>query len=354
MTSSSACLDGLLVTHCPSQSVSLVTRSQSTASLERPPPAPPRPRSKKERGKDIPSPEEEYEPELWRPSELERTKVYRPLETQVESAPIYRTASKATLVDQESGNVYQLIEKQRGKSSETFLLQQPLSSPAPRPPAPPPKSMGLPVQASIDLGMLHQARRDLQPVTSQGGSFQDQPYYQVPKHCQGSYQGSLASDWQARDSIRERLREQQGEERCLLLPDPSPGSLEYLPRDLPSCLPPPSSVERYIAVPLSATEQYLISSSGQAYLTEQLPPLMPPPTTPASVTVHSSESGETQSWPSGERPPPLGANSRVASKLSLDLLQDEADLEEEERQKLLMDARVRMAVQDLQDHETTC
>ena len=35
-------------------------------------------------------------------------------------------------------------------------------------------------------------------------------------------------------------------------------------------------------------------------------------------------------------------------------LQDEADLEEEERQKLLMDARVRMAVQDLQDHETTC
>ena len=58
----------------------------------------------------------------------------RPLESQVEAAPIYRTASKATLVDQESGNVYQLIEKQRGKSSETFLLQQPLSSPAPRPP----------------------------------------------------------------------------------------------------------------------------------------------------------------------------------------------------------------------------
>ena len=36
-----------------------------------------------------------------------------------------------------------------------------------------------------------------------------------------------------------------------------------LSRDLPSCLPPPTSVERYIAVPLSATEQYLISSSGQ-------------------------------------------------------------------------------------------
>ena len=35
-------------------------------------------------------------------------------------------------------------------------------------------------------------------------------------------------------------------------------------------------------------------------------------------------------------------------------LQDDADLEEEEKQKLLMEARVRMAVQDLQDHETTC
>ena len=30
-------------------------------------------------------------------------------------------------------------------------------------------------------------------------------------------------------------------------------------------------VERYIAVPISATEQYLISSTGQTYLTEKLP-----------------------------------------------------------------------------------
>jgi len=105
-----------------------------------------------------------------------------------------------------------------------------------------------------------------------------------------------------------------------------------IPRDLPSCLPPPTSVERYIAVPLSATEQYLISSSGQAYLTEQLPPLMPPPTTSASVMVHSSETGE-------------GSET-----------EDEELQEEEDRQKLLMDARVqvRMARQDLQDHETTC
>jgi len=112
----------------------------------------------------------------------------------------------------------------------------------------------------------------------------------------------------------------------------------------------------------SATEQYLISSSGQAYLTEQLPPLMPPPTTSATVMVHSSETGEGSEDqgmscpPSTERPPPLGANSRQPSKLSLDLLQqdDEEMEEEEDRQKLLMDARVRMARQDLQDHETTC
>ena len=41
--------------------------------------------------------------------------------------------------------------------------------------------------------------------------------------------------------------------------------MTLMSRDLPSCLPPPSSVERYIAVPLSATEQYLISSSGQVH-----------------------------------------------------------------------------------------
>ena len=44
-----------------------------------------------------------------------------------------------------------------------------------------------------------------------------------------------------------------------------------LSRDLPSCLPPPTSVERYIAVPLSATEQYLISSSGQVLWQDLFP-----------------------------------------------------------------------------------
>lgn len=263
---------------------------------------------------------------------------------------MYRTASRATLVDQESGNVYQLIEKQqRGKTSETFLLQQPLSSPAPRPPG-----LGcLPVQASIDLGMLHQARSALHPVPTHQSPCRDQPHYQVPKHL--SHQGSLAGDWQARESIRDRLRELQGEDRCLLLPDlSSPGSMEHLPRDLPSCLPPPSSVERYIAVPLSATEQYLISSSGQAYLTEQLPSLMAPPTTLTdALTVHSSESGDVCP-PFAERPPPLGANSRQPSKLSLDMLEDDVEEDEEERQKLLLEARLRVVARQLSDQETTC
>ena len=44
-----------------------------------------------------------------------------------------------------------------------------------------------------------------------------------------------------------------------------------LSRDLPSYLPPPTSVERYIAVPLSATEQYLISSSGQVLWQDLFP-----------------------------------------------------------------------------------
>ena len=34
-------------------------------------------------------------------------------------------------------------------------------------------------------------------------------------------------------------------------------------------------VERFIAVPISATEQYLISSTGQRYLSEKLPSSMP-------------------------------------------------------------------------------
>merc|ERR1712018_425244 len=49
------------------------------------------------------------------------------------------------------------------------------------------------------------------------------------------------------------------------------------PEDFPDCEPGvtessnvDNSVERFIAVPISATEQYLISSTGQTYITEKL------------------------------------------------------------------------------------
>ena len=66
------------------------------------------------------------------------------------------------------------------------------------------------------------------------------------------------------------------------------------------------SVERYIAVPISETEQYLISSTGQTYLTEKI-----------SSPVLS------RSLEPGERLPPIGAISRTTSKVSLDLLDEE-------------------------------
>ena len=50
-----------------------------------------------------------------------------------------------------------------------------------------------------------------------------------------------------------------------------------------------SSVERFIAVPISATEQYLISSTGQTYITEKL---SSPIINRKKELVESSEPGE--------------------------------------------------------------
>ena len=101
------------------------------------------------------------------------------------------TYCRATLVDQETGSVYQLVERGGGglKGCRPAL----------------PATRRLPGQVSIDLGQLQQARSGLQTAGEAGrgaglGREADQP------------------DWET---------------------------------------------ERYIAVPLSATEQYLISSSGQ-------------------------------------------------------------------------------------------
>ena len=47
---------------------------------------------------------------------------------------------------------------------------------------------------------------------------------------------------------------------------------------------------RFIAVPISATEQYLISSSGQTYLTEKLPSPVPGDDPCARVPTSASKS----------------------------------------------------------------
>ena len=91
------------------------------------------------------------------------------------------------------------------------------------------------------------------------------------------------------------------------------------PEDFPDCEPGvtessnvDNSVERFIAVPISATEQYLISSTGQTYITEKLS---------SPITTRKKELAEPSE--PGERLPPIGANSRAASKMSLQLLDEE-------------------------------
>ena len=96
-------------------------------------------------------------------------------------------------------------------------------------------------------------------------------------------------------------------------------------------------VERYIAVPISATEQYLISSTGQTYLTEKLPSPIKESTQISGINIKIrilltknkndnisfSASIHDLEMPSGERLPPIGANSRAASKMSLEILDEE-------------------------------
>ena len=116
-------------------------------------------------------------------------------------------------------------------------------------------------QASIDLGMLHQ----------------------VPPHCHSCkvLSGHCA---QARTKLQpvwaqqpqESLQEDQDQdvERCGVVM-------------LPALL---TTTCRFIAVPISATEQYLISSSGQTYLTEKLPSPVPGDDPCARVPTSASKS----------------------------------------------------------------
>lgn len=194
---------------------------------------------------------------------------------------LQRTISRATLVDQDTGNVYQLIENRRaGHACETFLVSANCNSGnslashnASSGPSrhglvgPHNRSLlsGMKPQASIDLGMLQQARNQLQPVW-------DVQESKTSSECVETYNQMSQDDSDV--------------------------------------------VERYIAVPISATEQYLISSTGQTYLTEKLPSPIKE-STQISASIHDLE------MPSGERLPPIGANSRAASKMSLEILDEE-------------------------------
>ena len=137
--------------------------------------------------------------------------------------------------------------RQPGKACETLLLSHQGRQPSHRKLQDHTRSLRMNNQASIDLGMLHHARSELHHL-AEG---------ERPEDCQPSHE----------------------------------------------------SVERYIAVPISATEQYLISSTGQTYLTEKLPGVSSP------VTSRTAEPGE--------RLPPIGALSRTTSKMSLDILDEE-------------------------------
>ena len=121
-------------------------------------------------------------------------------------------------------------------------------------------------------GHCVQARSKLQPVWAQ------QP------------QESLQEEAATRD-------QDQDVERC---------GVVMLPALLTTCC-------RFIAVPISATEQYLISSSGQTYLTEKLPSPVPgaPCPLPALTVTMIMFTASIHDIPSGERLPPLGMASNM-------------------------------------------
>ena len=177
--------------------------------------------------------------------------------------------------------------------------------PSPAPTRPLPSLHGLQAQASIDLGMLQQARSNLHSV------------FQTPAESR-QILSQNSCEWPPtipRDSRDHTVACKPKDSDFkfdpeLLVPDPDfQGG-------------PQTNVERYIAVPISSTEQYLISSSGQTYLTEKLPAASTPSSTEQG-TCTSLVSASVHDIPTSERLPPIGANSRTASKVSLDILDEE-------------------------------
>jgi len=203
----------------------------------------------------------------------------------------FPTLSKATLIDQDSGEVYQFIENKRGGTRETFLMQQHQ-------------------QLAGSLG-------------SPGA---------------GSRIGSIG--WSANEKVNNRTRHaSRGDtisDFCndlqLLIPD----------RDISGSSS--GNVERFIAVPVSPsyltdhlrslqTNVHAASSVTSATLPQSQLAKMneiseiatPPPQCTALVAaqVHAVSSDTKLPPPTSERLSPIGANSRATSKLSLDKILDE-------------------------------
>lgn len=173
------------------------------------------------------------------------------------ASDLYRTMSKATLIDQESGEVYQLIENKRGSARETFLLQEPPTS-----------------------------------------------YSHIPEVPVRTLKREACGGWAS--GLSGRNKEDKSEycnDLQLLIPEQDSGST--------------SSVERFIAVPVSPT-----------YLTDHIRNIQ--------ASARPSENSDCTSLvsalvhapcelppPTSERLSPIGANSRATSKLSLDILDEE-------------------------------
>ena len=205
-------------------------------------------------------------------------------------------------ITQDTGSVYTLIENRRlgpgpGEVTDSYLLTQARPPDLRAAPAPPPGPRGhqrpllggMRPQASIDLGMLHQVLPHSVTQRFQAG------------HCVQA-RGKLQPVWaqQPQESLQEEAatRDQdQDVERC---------GVVMLPALLTTCC-------RFIAVPISATEQYLISSTGQTYLTEKLPSPVPgaPCPHPALSVTMIMFTASIHDIPSGERLPPLGMASNM-------------------------------------------
>jgi len=181
------------------------------------------------------------------------------------SSDLYRTMSKATLIDQESGEVYQLIENKRGSARETFLLQEP-------------------------------------PTSSP--NIYDVPGRNIRRERSGGWTAALSTNLNGPPGRTRDDKSEFSNDLQLLIPDQDSGSN--------------TSVERFIAVPVSPN--YLTDHIRNIQASTMRKSEYNDSTSLVSALVHAPSELPP---PTSERLSPIGANSRATSKLSLDVLDEE-------------------------------